>query len=102
MIDPDTRDRLARRAAELLAVFLEETDTAAWPTTKTSTGRGDRVWMKKNATQTIVLVEQIRRLLAPGEGVPAPTPEDDEQRMIREAEAAAARILKRSDTTTPH
>lgn len=104
MIDDDTRDKLARRAQELLAVFLDETNVEAWPSTETASGRGDRVWMKKNATQTIALVEQIRGLLMREAGVAPPpeAPEDDTARLVREAEAAAAAILKRSATDTPH
>ena len=109
MISDADQDSLRARAVQLVALFLEESDPSKWPTTDTKEGRGDRVWLKKSATQTLVLVEQIRQLLArtPSE-LPPRAPGDDDERdaetkMINDAEALAKQILGRSNgPKTPH
>ena len=109
MISDADQDSLRARAVQLVALFLEESDPTKWPTTDTKEGRGDRVWLKKSATQTLVLVEQIRQLLArtPSE-LPPLSPGDDDERdaetkMINDAEALAKQILGRSNgPKTPH
>ena len=101
MISDADQDSLRARAVQLVALFLEESDPTKWPSTDTKEGRGDRVWLKKSATQTLIIIEQIRQLLArspselprvPADGDPAA---DDEARMIDEAEALANQILGR-------
>lgn len=109
MISDADQDSLRARAVQLVALFLEESDPTKWPSTNTKEGRGDRVWLKKSATQTLVLVEQIRQLLArtPSE-LPPRAPGDDDERdaetkMINDAEALAKQILGRSNgPKTPH
>ncbi len=109
MISDADQDSLRARAVQLVALFLEESDPTKWPSTNTKEGRGDRVWLKKSATQTLVLVEQIRQLLAraPSE-LPPRAPGDDDERdaetkMINDAEALAQQILGRSNgPKTPH
>ena len=106
MISEADQDKLRARAVDLVRVFLEESDPDSWPTNDTKEGRGDRVWLKKSATQTLVIVEQIRTLLArvPPTVQPGATDEDtEEKRMIDEAEALALRILGRSSgPQSPH
>ena len=109
MISDADQDSLRARAVQLVALFLEESDPSKWPTTDTKEGRGDRVWLKKSATQTLVLVEQIRQLLArtPSE-LPPRAPGDDDERdaetkMINDAEALAKQILGRTNgPKAPH
>lgn len=109
MISDADQDALRARAVQLVALFLEESDPSKWPSTDTKEGRGDRVWLKKSATQTLVLVEQIRQLLArmPSELPPLSPGADDERdaetKMINDAEALAKQILGRSNgPKTPH
>lgn len=108
MISDADQDSLRARAVQLVALFLEESDPTKWPSTDTKEGRGDRVWLKKSATQTLVLVEQIRQLLArtPQEfptDAPAQDEIDDETKMINDAEALAKQILGRSNgPKAPH
>ena len=110
MISNEDQDRLRTRALELVAVFIKESDPVTWPTADTKEGRGDRVWLKKSATQTLVLVEQIRQLLArlPSElpevpGAALTDEEQNDQKLIADAEALAAQIIGRSNgPTTPH
>ena len=109
MISDADQDSLRARAVQLVALFLEESDPSKWPSTDTKEGRGDRVWLKKSATQTLVLVEQIRQLLArtPSE-LPPRAPGDDDERdaetkMINDAEALAKQILGRTNgPKAPH
>lgn len=109
MISDADQDSLRARAVQLVALFLEESDPTKWPSTNTKEGRGDRVWLKKSATQTLVLVEQIRQLLArtPSE-LPPRAPGDDDERdaetkMINDAEALAKQILGRTNgPKAPH
>ena len=109
MISDADQDALRARAVQLVALFLEESDPTKWPSTDTKEGRGDRVWLKKSATQTLVLVEQIRQLLArtPSE-LPPRAPGDDDERdaetkMINDAEALAKQILGRTNgPKAPH
>ncbi len=105
MISDADQDALRARAVELVAVFLDESNPANWPSNDTKEGRGDRVWLKKSATQTLVLVEQIRQILA---RQPAGPPADGDEesadaRMIAEAEALANQILGRTNgPQSPH
>jgi hypothetical protein len=108
MISDADQDSLRARAVQLVALFLEESDPTKWPSTDTKEGRGDRVWLKKSATQTLVLVEQIRQLLArtPQEfptDAPAQDEIDAETKMINDAEALAKQILGRTNgPKAPH
>ena len=109
MISDADQDSLRARAVQLVALFLEESDPTSWPSPDTKEGRGDRVWLKKSATQTLVLVEQIRQLLArraselPPQAPGADDEQDAETKLINEAEALAKQILGRSNgPTAPH
>jgi hypothetical protein len=103
MISDADQDALRARAVELVAVFLEESNPASWPSSKTKEGRGDRVWLKKSATQTLIIIEQIRQILArQPAGPPADTDEESaDARMIAEAEAMANQILGRTNGPKP-
>lgn len=46
------RTRLSARLAELVNLYLDESDPKAWPGDKTAQDRGDRFWHKKNAEAT--------------------------------------------------
>ena len=100
---------LELKARQLVEVALVELDTAQWPTLDSKDGRGDRVWLKKNAAETLRLVDQIRALLRtqPGAGdAPPPAEQDDTrseaQRLIDEAEARARQMLGRPPSETPN
>lgn len=51
-IVPRLQQRLNARLAELVELFLEESNPKAWPGDKTAQDRGDRFWHKKNAEAT--------------------------------------------------
>ena len=106
MISEADQDKLRARAVELVRVFLDESNPEHWPDNDTQEDRGARVWLKKSATQTLIIVEQIRTLLAREPASVQPDAEGeatDEQRMIDDAEAMALRILGRHNgTKSPH
>lgn len=100
---------LEAKARELVDLALVELDLSQWPSLDSKEGRGDRVWMKKNAAESLRLVDQIRSVLRPAL-TPLPTvtvtpEESDEQiaaRLTREAEKRAGSMRVRSEPTTPH
>lgn len=101
-LDPDTLRRLGERQEDLAKVFLDESDPARWPSLETKEGRGDAVWMKKNAASTLALVCRIQTLFQAQLGRPLTqdpeehTPGDEEfdvERAEREAMKEAEAIL---------
>jgi hypothetical protein len=56
---PDQLERLNDLAQQLTEVFIEEADPATWPSMDSRDGRGDRLWLKKNAAKTLAIVTQL-------------------------------------------
>lgn len=56
---PDQLERLNDLTQRLTEVFLEEADPATWPSMDSRDGRGDRLWLKKNAAKTLAIVTQL-------------------------------------------
>lgn len=94
-MSPDQKTRLERQRQTLYEVLAEELETPL-PTLKTAQGRGDRVWLKKNAIVTANLIMRIEDLLGlRGAGAwanrkPAEDPEDPLEGGDGEAAAAVA------------
>ena len=100
--------KLEAKGRELADLVLLELDTAKWPSMESKEGRGDRVWVKKNVSASLMLIDQIQRVLRaqPLEAPPA-TPsevegETAEDVIIREAEARAEAMSGRAGRATPH
>ena len=100
---------LEAKVRELVDLALAELDLSKWPDLETKEGRGDRVWMKKNAIESMRLVDQIRSLLTaqtnPLVATPDPKAETDEKiaaRLTREAEKRAGSMRGRNESSTPH
>lgn len=105
MLTHDDIVLLEQRQRELLTLFLEESDKSKWPSTDTKDGRGDRVWMKKNAQATLMLVDEIRRVLAreaPDDDLLPASQERPLEEIRRDAEERAARMTGRNGTVSPH
>ena len=90
---------------ELADVFFEEANVKKWPDLLTRDSRGDRYWMKKNASASLAIIGRIENLLAlrdgraSGGGGPAAVEQErnDEaslDREIRKAEKDAAALGK--------
>lgn len=107
MIPIEKLQALEALGLRLVDVALDEADPDKWPGTETKQDRGDRVWMKKNVAATLMLIDQIQRLVRsqPFEA-PPPTPGagdlSEEDRLIIEAEQRAADMLGRKGIATPH
>ena len=96
---------LEAKARELVDLALAELDLSKWPDLETKEGRGDRVWMKKNAIESMRLVDQIRSLLVAQPTPLVKTTETDEKiaaRLTREAEKRAGSMRGRNESSTPH
>lgn len=50
--------------ADVCDVFIEECQTSKWPEIDTKEGRGNRYWMKQNASGSLKIVAQIEQILA--------------------------------------
>lgn len=86
---------LADIQAEVCDVFIEECQTKDWPDLDTKQGRGDRYWLKQNASASLKLVAQIENVLAARAARLASKPHsanDDEG-----ADALLKRIAKKAD-----
>lgn len=107
MIPIEKLQALEALGLRLVDVALDEADPDKWPGTETKQDRGDRVWMKKNVAATLMLIDQIQRLVRaqPFEAPPAnPGAADlsEEDRLAIEAEKRAAEMLGRRASATPH
>lgn len=87
---------LEARQKELHGVFMAESNSRSWPDTDTKQGRGDCVWMKKNALATLDIIKEIDRILCRekplqqvAEGETAPADPLDKLRADSEARALA-------------
>lgn len=97
------RAKLRLLAERLADVFLDECDPDKWPSIETTKGRGDRVWYKKNAMQTIALVQQIHGALRDHAAITMPAEDGDEtERLINAAEKRAADYLDKHGTEHSH
>lgn len=73
------RTQLVKRLQQLLEKLSQECDPATWPALDTKEGRGNGVWLRKNAYQTALiaraLIETLNSLkrLEGTEGAPPPT-----------------------------
>lgn len=100
--------KLEAKARELADLVLLELDTAKWPSMASKEGRGDRVWVKKNVSASLVLIDQIQRVLraqpleAPPEVPGSRDGETAEEALIREAEERADAMSGRAGRATPH
>ena len=108
MLTQEQITALEAAGRKLADVALEELDSSKWPKPTTKEGRGDRVWMKKNALATLALLDQIQRTIRsqpfeplPPESTNPGEPETDVDRMIREAEERAASARARGNEA-PH
>jgi hypothetical protein len=107
-IRPDQLERMNDLAQRLTEVFLEECDPTHWPDLDSRDGRGDRLWLKKNAAKTLAIVTQLvfvgQRI--EGRDSNAPTEHDhDLEQLIARAEQRAAAMLRAHDgggKKTPH
>jgi len=91
-----------RALQEALAdTFFVECEPKDWPGLDTAEGRGDRYWLKKNASASLALIGRIENLLALRDGrvKGGPTPGEQEKqdeanldREIRDAEKEAERL----------
>ena len=107
MIPVEKIEKLEALGRRLVDVALEEADPEKWPGTATKQDRGDRVWMKKNVAATLMLIDQIQRLVRsqPFEAPPPSAGDDElseEDRLIMEAEKRAGAMLDRQGIETPH
>lgn len=105
----DQYERLQTLQEKLMDVFLSEADPAGWPgdgiepRTMDKATRGDRVWCKKDAAGTAVLIMKamsmtgmIQRGAAEGGTLPPEGAPEDEQELddaIQAAEREAAKVL---------
>lgn len=85
----DQFDKLQTLGERLLDVFIAEADSDKWPGAGTAPSdmtqeqRGNRVWTKRDAANTLVIVTKIETLVARtqygGAGVTPPAPDGDEE-----------------------
>jgi len=93
-------DKLTALNDRLLDMFFEECDIDQWPTTETKEGRGDRYWMKKNATTTLALIGRIHGIMALNSALLLNEAEDEKEdagldKQIKAAERVAKSMLTR-------
>ena len=99
--------KLEAKGRELADLVLLELDTAKWPSMASKQGRGDRVWVKKNVSASLVLIDQIQRVVR-AQPLEAPPPAADaegetaEDTLIKQAEARAEAMSGRAGRATPH
>lgn len=74
---------------QLIDALIEEADPLKWPATNSAQGRGDRLWMKKNAIASVELVEQLTEVI--GLGISGDLGTDSE------IERDAARLRNKAD-----
>lgn len=115
-----TEEQLAKLntlTQQLTDLFLDECDISKFPGLDTRDGRGDRLWLKKNAAKTLALVCQIVNMTARVEEIerrewgsqPAAAPpeadqpsEDPVADLIRDAEERAERMMRQHAGKTSH
>lgn len=91
------QQRLNTRLAELVELFLAESDPATWPGTETLSQRGDRYWFKRNAEATGRLAMRALALIVFDVG---DKPLEGEERDVHEAAIEdEARRLSRDGVT---
>lgn len=56
--------RMAKLRDDLVGVFLDEARPDGWPSAETMQGRGDRLWLKRNAEATGRLAVRASQLIA--------------------------------------
>jgi len=98
----DQCERLEAVEDKLIEVVLRDADPGTWSGAglllcdMTKQQRGDAAWCRKTASQTVVLLSQVQRVIAnyrtPTKGVPPNDPDPGE--MIRDAENAARALLE--------
>ncbi len=109
----DQYERLQALQEKLMDVFLDEADPDGWPgvgiepRNMDKATRGDRVWCKKDAAGTAVLIMKAMSMTGmiqrggpdgttlPPEGAPEP---DDIEDAIQAAEREAAKVLANVQT----
>lgn len=89
----DQLERMRRIQEDMADVFFLEADPKTFPTMDTKEGRGDRYWLKKNASASLAIIGRIENLLAlrDGRSSGGPTGEqeaNDEASLEREIKAA--------------
>ena len=96
----DQIERLRAVQEKLADLFFAECTPEAWPKLDTKEGRGDRYWLKKNASASLAIIGRIENLLALRDGrasgatPPGDQERDDEKRLEGEIAAAEAEAEK--------
>ena len=96
--------RLAEMAEKLTDVFLEEVDPDTWPSMDTAEGRGDRLWIKKNASKTITVLAQIVFTVSRLDEDKKPEGSELDpglEKLVQDAERRASEYMKRRGEPTP-
>lgn len=105
MLTEDTLRRLEEKQEELAILFLDQADSDKWRDLSTKKKRGDAVWLKKNAAETMTLVVKIQSLLNSvlrpkwgREPLPPESPPTDEEvqaKLVERAELEATAMIER-------
>ena len=107
MLTPEQLQKLEAKGRELAELVLLELDSSKWPSMESKEGRGDRVWFKKNVAATLMLIDQVQRVLRgqPFDASPlSPAIGEEasaEERIMRVAEQRAE-AMRGGKRDTPH
>jgi hypothetical protein len=79
---------------QLVDALIQEADPCKWPATDSAQGRGDRLWIKKNAIASVELVEQLSAVIGMGASGDLATDSEIERDAARLRKKAGAVLAK--------
>jgi hypothetical protein len=99
----DQLEKLASLQERIADVFLDEAEPDKWPSLDTAVGRGDRYWLKKNASASLAIMLKLENLLGlrqgrvDGAGAPIAADEPDLEKEIRDAEKQTEKLINMAE-----
>jgi len=88
-------ERLEALRGKIYEQFAREADPENWPNTETRQGRGDRFWMKKNASATAELLNDLSSVIAKVRAESKESADEVISREARRLERVGAAVLER-------
>jgi hypothetical protein len=92
---PEQIERLEALREKVVEQFLHEANPANWPAVDSARGRGDRFWMKKNATATAELLTDLTDVIAKARAATKASVDDVIAREAAQLERVGASVLDR-------